>query len=82
MSARDNILGRVRRSLGVSGDDAARRAAVANRLAEAKSGLIPARGQLPREERIEIFAKYARNTVRRSHGSDPLSTCRRKFRAT
>lgn len=59
MSARDNILGKVRRSLGVSGDDAARRAAVAQRLSEAKPGLIPARGQLPQEERIALFSKYA-----------------------
>ncbi len=59
MSARDNILGRVRRSLGVSGDDAQRRAAVAQRLSEAKPGLIPARGQLPLEERIALFSKYA-----------------------
>lgn len=59
MSARDNILAKVRRSLGVSADDAARRAAVASRLAEAKPGLIPARGQLPREERIALFSKYA-----------------------
>lgn len=59
MSARENILGKVRRSLGVSGDDAARRAAVASRLAEAKAGLIPARGQLPLEERIALFGKYA-----------------------
>lgn len=59
MSARENILGKVRRSLGVSGDDAARRAAVASRLAEARPGLIPARGQLPQEERIALFSKYA-----------------------
>lgn len=59
MSARDNILGKVRRSLGISGDDAARRAAVSQRLSEAKPGMIPARGQLPLEERIALFSKYA-----------------------
>lgn len=59
MSARDNILAKMRRSLGVSGDDPARRAAVAERLAEARPGVIPARGQLPQEERIALFAAYA-----------------------
>ncbi|MET3615283.1 L-lactate dehydrogenase complex protein LldG [Rhizobium aquaticum] len=59
MSARDTILAGVRRSLGVSSDDAARRAAVAQRLSEARPGLIPARGQLPLEERISLFSKYA-----------------------
>lgn len=59
MSARDTFLGKVRRSLGVSGDEDTRRAAVASRLAEARPGLIPARGQLPQEERIALFSKYA-----------------------
>lgn len=59
MSGRDKILAKVRRSLGVSGDDAARRSAVAQRLGEAKPGVIPARGQLPLEERIALFSKYA-----------------------
>jgi L-lactate dehydrogenase complex protein LldG len=59
MSARDNILSKVRRSLAVSGDDAARRTAVATRLAEAKPGIIPARGRLPGEERLRLFRDYA-----------------------
>lgn len=59
MSARDNILSKVRRSLAVSGDDQARRTVVATRLAEAKAGIIPARGQLPGEERIKLFSYYA-----------------------
>lgn len=59
MSARDNILGKIRRSLAVSEDDAARRTAVTTRLEKAEPGLIPARGQLPREERIKLFTYYA-----------------------
>ncbi|MCD2172835.1 LutC/YkgG family protein [Rhizobium sp. C4] len=59
MSARDTILAKVRRSLAVSGDEAARRAAVAERLSDAKAGVIPARGQLPQDERIALFSKYA-----------------------
>ena len=45
MSARDEIMATVRRSLHVSGAEAPRRAAVAERLATAPSGVIPARGQ-------------------------------------
>jgi L-lactate dehydrogenase complex protein LldG len=45
MSAREEILATVRRSLHVSGAEAPRRAAVAERLASAPSGVIPARGQ-------------------------------------
>ena len=45
MSARDEILATVRRSLHVSGAEAPRLAAVAERLAAAPSGVIPARGQ-------------------------------------
>jgi L-lactate dehydrogenase complex protein LldG len=59
MSARDNILAKVRRSLGASGSDAGRQAAVTARIAEAKPGLIPARGQLPPEDRVKLFCYYA-----------------------
>ena len=45
MSARDEILATVRRSLHVSGAEAPRRAAVAERLATSPRGVIPARGQ-------------------------------------
>jgi L-lactate dehydrogenase complex protein LldG len=45
LSARDEILASVRRSLGVTGAEAPRRAAVAERLAQAPSGIIPSRGQ-------------------------------------
>ncbi len=45
MSARDEIFANIRRSLHVSGDEAPRRAAVADRLAKTPSGVVPARGR-------------------------------------
>ena len=45
MTARDEIFANIRRSLHVTGAEAPRRAAVADRLAHSPSGLIPARGQ-------------------------------------
>lgn len=60
MSARDAMLGRIRRSLGVSGADIIRRAAVADRLARAPRGIVPARGNLPQDQRVALFADKAR----------------------
>lgn len=59
MSSREAILGRVRRSLGVSGTDATRLSAVGHRLAEAPVNVIPARGQLPDAERVALFVRKA-----------------------
>jgi L-lactate dehydrogenase complex protein LldG len=59
MSAREVVLGKVRRGLRVSGEEAERRTAVADRLAHPKRGLVPARGQLDPERRIELFVKMA-----------------------
>ena len=47
MSARDAILGKIRRSLHVDGSDVGRRAIVIARLEGAPRSVIPARGQLP-----------------------------------
>ncbi|HUG63274.1 MAG TPA: lactate utilization protein [Methylomirabilota bacterium] len=55
MSARDDILARVRRSLGVSEADTTRRAAVADRLQRPPTGVIPARGQIPAAERVALM---------------------------
>src|ERR1051326_1800689 len=44
MSARDLIFSSIRRSLGVSGTEATRRKAVADRLAQHPTGIVPARG--------------------------------------
>ena len=55
MTARDLIFGSIRRSLGVTGHEAPRRKAVADRLAQHPAGLVPARGQLGAKERRALF---------------------------
>ena len=57
MTARDTLFASIRQSLGVTGAEPARRAAVAERLASHPRGVIPARGQLPPAERVVLFAK-------------------------
>jgi L-lactate dehydrogenase complex protein LldG len=59
MSAREEILGRLRGTLASEGDDAARKKSVAKRLAEAPTGVIPKRGQLDRAGRIDLFCEMA-----------------------
>jgi L-lactate dehydrogenase complex protein LldG len=58
-SSRDTILATLRRSLHVDQTDPARRAAVAQRIADAPTGVIPKRAQLPDEERIALFSRLA-----------------------
>jgi L-lactate dehydrogenase complex protein LldG len=58
-SAREDILANIRRSLGVSGSEAPRRANVATRLQNAPAGLIPARGQLAPRARVAMFKEQA-----------------------
>jgi L-lactate dehydrogenase complex protein LldG len=55
MSARDTVLASIRRSLGVSGREAPRQAAVAERLRQHPRGVIPARGQLAPGARVDLF---------------------------
>lgn len=59
MSSRDAILGRIRKSLGASDADAPRLAAMRHRLTETPVSVIPARGQLPDAERVELFVRKA-----------------------
>jgi len=59
MSARDEIFASIRRSLGVKGDETIRRQIVQDRLERAPKGVIPARGQVPGEERIALFRRMA-----------------------
>lgn len=59
-SSRDAILGRIRRSLDASDTDATRLATVHHRLADTQRNVIPARGQLPHAERVELFVRKAR----------------------
>jgi L-lactate dehydrogenase complex protein LldG len=65
MSARDLIFGSIRRSLGVSGNEATRRKAVGDRLGQHPAGIVPARGQLAAQERLALF----RTMVEAANGS-------------
>jgi L-lactate dehydrogenase complex protein LldG len=56
-SPRATLFASIRRSLGVTGDEPARRAAVAERLGAHPRGVIPARGQLPPAERARLFVQ-------------------------
>lgn len=57
MSSRDTVLGSIRRSLGVTGREVARRADVAYRLKQHPRGVVPARGKLNDRERIDLFCR-------------------------
>ena len=57
--ARDEILATLRRSLGVNGVEAPRRAAVEDRLARSPSGIIPKRSQVTGAERLALFKRQA-----------------------
>jgi len=59
MSTRDAVLGKIRRSLGVTGNEIPRNATVDDRLRRAPKGVIPARGQLPAAERVALFVRMA-----------------------
>lgn len=59
MSARDDIFAAIRRSLHVTGEEAPRRAAVTARLAEAPTGVIPARGHGDSQQRAALFKAEA-----------------------
>jgi L-lactate dehydrogenase complex protein LldG len=59
MSSRDAILAKIRRSLKVDGHDVGRRAIVIARLEGAPRSVIPARGRLPPEGRVALFARMA-----------------------
>lgn len=65
MPARDLIFGSIRRSLGVSGKEATRRKAVADRLTQHPTGIVPARGQLDAQARLALF----RTMVEAANGS-------------
>ena len=57
MTARSTLFASIRASLGVTGEEPARRAAVAERLKAHPRGVIPARGQLSPAERLKLFAQ-------------------------
>lgn len=58
-SARDDVLANIRRSLGVKGNETIRRQIATERLERAPRGVVPARGQVPGEERIALFKTMA-----------------------
>ncbi len=58
-SARDDILGNIRRSLGVKGSEATRKHVVEERLQATPKGVIPARGQVSGPERLAVFRQQA-----------------------
>jgi L-lactate dehydrogenase complex protein LldG len=57
MTARDQVLAAIRRSLGVTGQEAPRRKEVADRIAGHPRGVIPARGQGSPQERLDLFVR-------------------------
>lgn len=59
MSGRDTVLAKIRRSLGVTGEEAHRNATVDQRLRQAPRGVVPARGQLPHGEQVTLFRTMA-----------------------
>lgn len=82
MSARDTVLGKIRRSLHVERGDVGRRAIVIGRLEGAPRSVIPARGQLPAEERIALFTTMAEKvsaTVQRVGFEDDLPVAVAEF---
>lgn len=52
---RNQILGSIRRSLGVTGGERPRVTEVEDRLSRAPRGVVPARGALPPAERVALF---------------------------
>jgi L-lactate dehydrogenase complex protein LldG len=74
-SARAQILQAVQQALGADPADMARRAAVDSRLSSHGRGPVPARGDLPHSDRIDLFhqqAETAAATVARVIGWDEL----------
>jgi L-lactate dehydrogenase complex protein LldG len=59
MSAREEILANIRRSLRAGGDDSTRRAQAQARVAAAAPGIVPARGQGDNAARVATFIEQA-----------------------
>lgn len=62
-SSRESILGSLRTTLGQKTNLEARKAAVEDRLSNKPSGIIPKRGQLKADERVELFIKMATDAL-------------------
>lgn len=63
MSSRDDILGTIRRSLGVTGNERPRVTAVDERIAAAPKGLVPERGNLSGAALFDLFKAQAAATL-------------------
>src|SRR4051812_20756667 len=75
MSAREAILGKIRAALKAPANDQPRREGVAQRLATAPAGVIPARGQLDAAGRTALFKTLAQSlaaTVAGVAGADDV----------
>ena len=59
MSARDLVFASIRSSLGVDGHEAPRRKEVTDRMREHPTGVVPARGHLAPDRRVDLFADMA-----------------------
>lgn len=57
MSGREQVFASIRKSLGVTGAEAERRATARDRIAKHARGVIPARGQVPPPEQLELFRR-------------------------
>lgn len=55
MTARDTVLGTIRRALGASERDGMRRQTIEDRLSHHRKGLIPRRGEGSRKEQVALF---------------------------
>lgn len=58
-NAREDMFASIRRSLGVTGQEATRRQSVDDHIERAPKGIIPQRAQLPPEERLALFEAMA-----------------------
>ena len=63
MSAREAILGKVRRALGAGEDDIERLKNVTRRIGQPPRGVIPGRAQLDQEAKVALFCTMARNAA-------------------
>ncbi len=74
-SGRDAILGSIRRSLGRGALDETARAALDERMAKPTPNLVPARTDIPQDEKVELFTSMAEAvfaTVERVSGADAV----------
>ena len=62
-SARDEVFTAMRRSLGVTGKEAPRRAAVEERLSSAPRGVIPKRAEVSGPESLALFQRMAEEAL-------------------